>query len=365
MQVKEKHIANLDLFRAIAILFVIFFHVTQMFAGNRFSPLWYTWGKFGVEFFFVLSGFLIGGLFYKQTGRVNLFRFWLLRIFRTYPPYIVALLLSYITVWYTRNQQFDVGYFIFIQNYYHKIPYFLVSWSLCIEEHFYAAFPLFVIISEKWIRWPKGQLVFWVLLSLLPGVFRYFLGSTQHETFGYYETASIFRFDGIAMGCLLSFLVYRMRITINFSPAARIAAYVFFLSVLVLNVWFREDFFMYCFGYQLFNIALLLLIAVFYFSPEFRLARLPFVYPVASMAYSLYLTHAMVINAMDIVAAKLRLGFAGGYIATLIVVFTTGYIFYRLIEKPAIRFRNYYFKNHHHLILSKISKMGVERLRKA
>ena len=34
---------------------------------------------------------------------------------------------------------------VFIQNYYEAIPFFLVSWSLCVEEHFYLVVPLLFV----------------------------------------------------------------------------------------------------------------------------------------------------------------------------------------------------------------------------
>src|SRR4051812_41157289 len=107
---REKRLANLDLFRGLAIIFVIYYHVTQMvFSGSGINTKIYSWGKFGVEFFFVLSGFLVGGLFYKQNKPTNLFKFWFLRIFRTYPPYLFALAVSFAAVFAARSEHFDYG----------------------------------------------------------------------------------------------------------------------------------------------------------------------------------------------------------------------------------------------------------------
>ncbi|WP_145929041.1 acyltransferase family protein, partial [Termitidicoccus mucosus] len=125
--------ANLDLLRAAAIVAVVFFHVCQM------SPVPLTrlmnvasFGQYGVDLFFVLSGWLIGGLYWKEYnkfGNIDIGRFWLRRWLRTIPPYLIALLLSWLAVWMSREEPFDLGYLIFIQNYYDNIPFFLVSWS--------------------------------------------------------------------------------------------------------------------------------------------------------------------------------------------------------------------------------------------
>ena len=337
---KNKRIINLDLFRSIAILFVIIFHTTQMYANNKFSANYYSWGKFGVEFFFVLSGFLVGGLFYKQTVKVNLLRFWLQRFFRTYPPYIIALLLNYFAVYQTRNEHFNIGYLIFFQNFYTSIPYFKISWSLCIEEHFYIAFPLFIIISEKFLKEKKYQLCFWIFLCILPTIIRWRYGSSSPSKFGYYETASYFRFEGIAMGCLLSFLVYRLKFTPNFSFLAKLGTVIFFLSMLFINVIFKNSFFTYTLGYLFLNCSLLLLLTLFYFSNSLKVAAYPMVFTIASMAYSLYLTHALTINAMAIISTRFKVSTLIMYPLTITAIFIVGYIFYKLIEQPTIRYRN-------------------------
>ena len=342
---KDKRIINLDLFRAIAILFVIFFHTTQMYAGKQFYTNYYIWGKFGVEFFFVLSGFLVGGLFYKQTIKVNLFRFWMLRFLRTYPPYIIALLLSYFAVFHSRNEHFNIGYLIFIQNFYTSIPYFKISWSLCIEEHFYIAFPFFIIISEKILTKRILQLYFWIFLCVLPSIFRWNFGSSSLVDFGYYETASFFRFEGIAMGCLLSFLVYRLKLKFHFPALIKFGIVLFFFSMLFINVVFKNLFLIYTLGYFLLNGSLLMLLSLFYFSNNFSGAASPIVFTTASMAYSLYLTHALTINFMVIIATKFKIGILIMYPLTISAIFIVGFVFYKLIELPTIRYRNVFFNS--------------------
>lgn len=342
---KGARIVNLDLFRAIAILFVIFFHTTQMYAGENINPYFYTWGKFGVEFFFVLSGFLVGGLFYKQTVKVNLLRFWMLRFFRTYPPYIIALLLSYLAVFHTRNAHFNIGYLFFIQNFYTTIPYFKVSWSLCIEEHFYLAFPLIILISEKILKRPAYQLSFWILLCLLPALLRWSFGNHLAGSFGYYQTASYFRFEGICMGCLGAFLIYRKKLKIQFSIFLKFSILIFFILMTFINVYFQFSLITYCLGYLLFNISLLLLLSVFYFSKNFKLSANPVVASIASMAYSLYLTHALTINFFGLLANKFKMGIYVNYIITIAGIFFIGFIFYKLIEQPTIKYRNLYFQS--------------------
>ncbi|SFV37396.1 acyltransferase family protein [Hyphomicrobium facile] len=203
-------IAALDMLRACALLSVVIYHSVQM------SPvplptlsLVTTNGQYGVDLFFVLSGWLIGGLYWREMqldGQVNIARFWGRRWLRTLPPYFVALALSWGAVRFSRGEPFDPGYLLFLQNYEERIPYFLVSWSLCVEEHFYLVAPLlagalFALTARRY---------FWIacvgLLAVSP-LCRW-LEWNRHPAmdFGYIQTATHLRLDGLVMGFAMSFI---------------------------------------------------------------------------------------------------------------------------------------------------------------
>src|SRR4051794_16337700 len=118
-----RRLPNLDLIRAGAIIVVVIYHVTGMFQlaepggiGVQVLAL----GGHGVDLFFALSGFLIGGLYWSeaaQFGNVGVARFWARRAARTVPPYLIGLMLSYAAVRVMRNTPFDPIYLVFGQNY--------------------------------------------------------------------------------------------------------------------------------------------------------------------------------------------------------------------------------------------------------
>ncbi|MEJ5095054.1 MULTISPECIES: acyltransferase family protein [Sphingomonas] len=154
---KDIHKRNfgLDVLRACAILFVLFSHGRHL-VEHQFPALegLFVFGYLGVEIFFVLSGFLIGGIAINQINELStsadVKNFWIRRWFRTVPVYLVWLLIQ-IPPWI-----FDGGsvsdflpYFVFAQTLYWPVqPYpFNVSWSLAVEEWFYIIFPLVLLAA--------------------------------------------------------------------------------------------------------------------------------------------------------------------------------------------------------------------------
>lgn len=108
---------NTDLVRATAIVMVIVHHIGQFQTTVPTQLLkWFSLGAYGVDLFFVLSGWLIGGLLWREhqhSGTVNIVRFWGRRWLRTLPLYFAVLPIAYLSVWWHRDQAFDFGYLFF------------------------------------------------------------------------------------------------------------------------------------------------------------------------------------------------------------------------------------------------------------
>jgi len=136
-----KRLREIDFLRGIAILLVFFRH------KELFSSLT-KMGWIGVDLFFVISGFLVSGLLfkeYKRFGSINVKLFLIRRGFKIYPIYY----LSYIFYLFfkLKSETFSLKYVLadlfFIQNYVYGFGYaYVASWSLAIEEHFYLVLAL-------------------------------------------------------------------------------------------------------------------------------------------------------------------------------------------------------------------------------
>jgi len=132
---------GLDLLRLLAVLFVFGRHLTVPEGAPGFLRVWQTGGWVGVDLFFVLSGFLVSGLLFREYLRhesVNLKRFLIRRGLKIYPPFYVLIALT-LVVKIVSDQppstRLVVGEVFFLQNYLGGM--WNHTWSLAVEEHFY------------------------------------------------------------------------------------------------------------------------------------------------------------------------------------------------------------------------------------
>ncbi|MGE0063501.1 MAG: acyltransferase family protein [Xanthobacteraceae bacterium] len=146
-----------DGLRAIAALLVIADHSrVPGFAG----------GYFGVDLFFVLSGFLITRLLvdeFEAKGRIDLGVFYLRRLLRLTPPLLLmlAFYLAFapsawpqLSIWeHLRDAAFAAFYLSdYTLVFLHQPRYLLHTWSLAVEEQFYLIWPLAILLLMR-IRW--------------------------------------------------------------------------------------------------------------------------------------------------------------------------------------------------------------------
>lgn len=167
----EGRIIGLDILRGVAIAIVVFVHGALLVPqpARRVYLSWMPIKLDGVSIFFVLSGFLIGGILIRTLAagkwawrdwRAFLMRRW----FRTLPNYLLVLsgLVLYLKAFDPEGlKHFRWSYFFFGQNLTQPHPYFFPeAWSLAVEEWFYLLFPLACWAMVRWRGW--GGAAVWV-----------------------------------------------------------------------------------------------------------------------------------------------------------------------------------------------------------
>jgi peptidoglycan/LPS O-acetylase OafA/YrhL len=197
-------IPSLDGLRAVAVLMVIFCH-WPLSVGPLHAIKWRC-GVFGVQLFFVISGFLITTLLLREmtaTGRVSLPLFYLRRTLRIVPVYLAYLIL--VALRQAWGQLHLTGW-----NWFALLTYtgnFLGTpgnpqlWSLCVEEHFYLVWPLF-LAALPLARCRRLALFALVAALGLRCVLRFAFPGHAWPL----PNWSFLRMDDIAVGCLLAFI---------------------------------------------------------------------------------------------------------------------------------------------------------------
>ncbi|AQG82498.1 acyltransferase family protein [Spirosoma montaniterrae] len=185
---QQKRVFGLDVMRALAILIVVDAHATIALKEYYTAPFWHNLLPDGVELFFVLSGFLIGGILirsYEKQGRFDrslLLNFWTRRWFRTLPAYYLVLVglivLALLRAWrsglhHTLPEKGTlIHYFFFVQNFARTIPdFFPETWSLAIEEWSYITLPLLLWAMQTLLpaHWPRQRIILSAILFIIIG----------------------------------------------------------------------------------------------------------------------------------------------------------------------------------------------------
>ena len=148
-----KRSAALDALRALAVLLVLGRHFPEPPPGAAlpaWMDVWQRGGWIGVDLFFVLSGFLVSGLLfreYRRFGEIRYGHFLARRGFKIYPAFYV--MFAVVLLYAGHMGRVFVGWPIvssealFVQNYGPAL--FPHTWSLAVEEHFYLLLPLLLL----------------------------------------------------------------------------------------------------------------------------------------------------------------------------------------------------------------------------
>lgn len=205
---QSARILPLDGLRAIAITLVVlnhyFCHLT--FRGSDFLRPIFRLGWTGVDLFFILSGFLVGGILLQNKSATNLLPvFFARRALRILVPYFVFLIGAIATTylfhipfaayrWIPFALPLQPLYFAITNHF--PIPYLNPTWTLGLEECFYVLLPIALLTaSEKTIvRFCKIGIFAFPLFRL--ALYSY---STK-----FYSLCMVLRPEGLLMGLLLA-----------------------------------------------------------------------------------------------------------------------------------------------------------------
>ena len=221
---------DIDGLRAVSILAVVLYHAFPHALGS---------GYVGVDVFFVISGFLIGGLISAElaAGTFSFARFYTRRVRRLFPALILVVAFVLFVGWhlmfaeeYRLLGRHAFAASLFVANFppMGEIGYFdreghtkplLHLWSLGIEEQFYFVWPMIALLTRRSRRLFLGLTVVLTIASLALNV------TSSAPGLAFYQPWT--RFWELAVGVLVAHLPLRL------PPRARDACCIAGLALIV------------------------------------------------------------------------------------------------------------------------------------
>lgn len=328
-------VLNIQMLRAIAALLVVLFHLNGQYrdAGGAFSGLieFSRWGFFGVDIFFVISGFVISYTVFPKhrnpQSRITYFRHRLSRIYLGYWPF--ALLALYVLPLHSPENLANVSTLKTLTLTSGHIEYLAlpVSWSLSYELYFYLLFGLLFCFSNSVIKRVLSVLFMVVLVRTLfidvdpfsnwafwfsPYLLEFFCG-----VFIYNKRDLLSRRIFIGPTILLSIMALIPGMDAHASTDQRVLFFAVSAAAIVV-------------------LALQLEKNKLFISPKWLVS-------LGDSSYTLYLSHALMITAFykfgfrDMLAAQSQPMIELGFLAFIIFMLLASHLYYLYVEKPVYR----------------------------
>ncbi len=350
--VATARVPGLDLLRTIAIVWVVFYHAGTLSLGSPL-PAVTALGWMGVDLFFVLSGFLIARQWLRElSSGGSLASFYRRRAFRILPAYAVVVLVYF--AWPEGREKASIAplwqFLTFTENLFFDLSHggkaFSHVWSLCVEEHFYLAFPVVAALLHRRSAW--------LVASCCLGVLVFGVAWRAHQWFDvvavaapelqaarfmeqiYYPTLP--RLDGLLFGVALA-LVEARRPSV-WAALQRRAWWVFGVGLLALGVasWLFDDrdAVSSIVGFPVVAFAMACLVAW----GTTRTAPRPGASFIAGISYSVYLSHKLALHALSQLAGPwLTAHGAVAVVAYATMVVAVGAALSSGVEQPFLRLR--------------------------
>ena len=347
---------GLDLLRALAIIIVVIYHAGIM--GFPLPGRLHRWGWIGVDLFFVLSGYLIGGQLLTELARNNrltLPRFYARRALRILPAYFVILAIYFLVpLWreYPDMAQPFWKFLFSVQNIaLHGGTAFSHAWSLAVEDQFYFALPFILLV----VFWRARAAIILSFVILLGGVFLRALLASQNTTgtgvsfrgfqaWIYYPTWT--RLDPLVFGVMIAAIEkFRPRLWQRLMNSA-IWLWLPALALIVYALWLGEtddiNFTACVWQFPLLatGMAALLICALSTRLPLRRVA-IPGAAFIASIAFSAYLVQKLVIHGVAELcqAHGIDTKSAVALIGVQLGVYAAATVLFFAVERPFLQLR--------------------------
>jgi peptidoglycan/LPS O-acetylase OafA/YrhL len=362
---KGKRLKELDILRAVAVFLVLGRHLLEI--PETLSPslrmfllVWREVGWIGVDLFFVLSGFLVAGILfreYQSNQRVHITRFLIRRGFKIYPPFYALIAVTFVLsdlLPIPHEKWRYIGELLFLQNYLGSV--WNQTWSLAVEEHFYLLLAIVVFLLARTNQGdinPFRFLLTFILSTMaLVLILRCIVGGLYPVgEWGPIIVYTHFRIDSLLFGVMLAYLFY-FKSSVLKSITQRFERTLLWVALCLISLPslfpLSESRVSYTLGFTGLYLGFGAILMIMLLSRS-KIKELivnicaPVLIPVGRASYSIYLWHMLVYYLSNFItggAEPSTLSFLLHLAAYIIGSILIGMIMSRLIETPSLALRD-------------------------
>ncbi len=354
-----KYVKGFDTIRALAVAFVVVEHWGPYFKEHTLPAFlmqtFFQGGWFGVNLFFVLSGFLISSILLNEkqkseqgANKLHIIRnFFVRRSLRIFPIYYLSVALCLLF-----NFEFVRSHAVYFLTYTSNLlPYwtneaneFSHTWSLAVEEQFYLIWPwLIIFVNRKYLKY-----VF--LAAIVTGIAtRYYAIYVTHHV---YPSLVFHRLDSFGIGALYAYVRLDKTLNEKFERSFRIV-----FPFLLYIMWRMGQYsgLPVCVMYARFLDSLIAIAMIMYainnrneFMRKYVLEN-PVLNYIGKISYGIYLYHFTLSPSYDAHMASFvqahpgMPAFVTGYVFTycmkLALLMLVCWLSYTIIEQPLLRLK--------------------------
>lgn len=337
--------------RGIAAVFVVFFHfhsfLNGVYSQNKIGTLLFGSGAFGVDLFFLISGFIIA---LATSKPVKPSVFLIRRFFRIYPLFLIMFIMGFILVYKDISALDFMRSILFIHKDYNQAsPGFGYNvlgpaWTLSYEVYFYSVFLISMLLSHK------NRIVITSFIILTPLVISQLLFNGEISLSATASPAipagipmhDLIRFTGspILIEFVLGMMFYSYYVS-NRVLLSKTNAKIFLLitSSAFLALYFTSEekrFGLTCFGAW----SILLFSGCIVYDKSIGFKDVKILSFLGDISFSLYLSHYIVIKYLESSKPTWWWDSFGitKFILASLICFTIATLVHYFIEKPFIRY---------------------------
>jgi exopolysaccharide production protein ExoZ len=350
-------IKSLQLLRAIAVLLVLHCHVLDNQPDHNSNSISFqqhffylqNFGAAGVDIFFVISGFIITIISYKYACNNEAFYFLIKRLIRIIPVYWLVSFFFIVRVYIISGRWVNtsallktISFFPFFDTKVFNSPVLGIGWTLSFELLFYLVIAIAMAVNKK------RYLLIGVLFFLTSIGFS-FITINHNILVNFLGNSIILEFLlGVSIGLVFLSATFIKPFVSTFFIIAGVTglfASLFFGYGNISEAQYTLDGSLSLSRVLVWGIPSAFLVAGVVFKEKMYLINVPdFWVQIGDASYSIYLTHVLIIQA--IYARWSRWGVLEKFppdlviLISMIITVAGGYVFYKLIELPLLRFLN-------------------------